>query len=43
MDAGLTLTGDMMLVLVVLTATIALFVSESVRVDIAADKLPTDF
>jgi di/tricarboxylate transporter len=36
MDAGLTLTGDMMLVLVVLTATIGLFVSELVRVDIAA-------
>jgi di/tricarboxylate transporter len=36
MESGLTLTGDMMLVLVVLTATIGLFVSELVRVDIAA-------
>jgi di/tricarboxylate transporter len=36
MEAGLTLTGDMMLVLVVLTATIGLFVSELVRVDVAA-------
>ena len=36
METGLTLTGDMMLVLVVLTATIGLFVSELVRVDIAA-------
>ncbi len=36
MDTGLTLTGDMMLVLVVLSATIGLFVSELVRVDIAA-------
>jgi di/tricarboxylate transporter len=36
MDTGLTLTGDMMLVLVILTATIGLFVSELVRVDIAA-------
>jgi len=36
MESGLTLNGDMMLVLVVLTATIGLFVSELVRVDIAA-------
>ena len=36
MESGLTLTGDMMLVLLVLTATIGLFVSELVRVDIAA-------
>jgi di/tricarboxylate transporter len=36
MDTGLTLTADMMLVLVVLSATIGLFVSELVRVDIAA-------
>ena len=36
MESGLTLTGDMMLVLVVLTATIGLFVSELVRIDIAA-------
>lgn len=36
MEAGLTLTGDMMLVLLVLAATIGLFVSELVRVDIAA-------
>ena len=36
METGLTLTGDMMLVLVVLSATIGLFVSEVVRVDIAA-------
>ncbi len=36
METGLTLTSDMMLVLVVLTATIGLFVSELVRVDIAA-------
>jgi di/tricarboxylate transporter len=36
MESGLTLSGDMMLVLVVLTATIGLFVSELVRVDIAA-------
>jgi len=36
MESGLTLTGDMMLVLVVLSATIGLFVSELVRVDIAA-------
>jgi di/tricarboxylate transporter len=36
MESGLTLTGDMVLVLVVLSATIGLFVSELVRVDIAA-------
>jgi di/tricarboxylate transporter len=36
METGLTLTGDMMLVLVLLSATIGLFVSELVRVDIAA-------
>jgi len=36
MESGLTLTGDMMLVLAVLSATIGLFVSELVRVDIAA-------
>jgi di/tricarboxylate transporter len=36
LETGLTLTGDMMLVLVVLSATIGLFVSELVRVDIAA-------
>jgi di/tricarboxylate transporter len=36
METGITLTGDMMLVLVVLTATIGLFISELVRVDIAA-------
>jgi di/tricarboxylate transporter len=36
MEAGLTLTSDMMLVLLILTATIGLFVSELVRVDIAA-------
>jgi len=36
MDGGLTLTGDMMLVLLVLAATIGLFVSELVRVDVAA-------
>ncbi len=36
MEYGLTLTGEMMLVLVVLSATIGLFVSELVRVDIAA-------
>lgn len=35
-EAGLTLTGDMMLVLVVVSATIGLFVSELVRVDVAA-------
>ncbi len=33
---GLTLTGDMMLVLLVLSATIGLFVSELFRVDVAA-------
>jgi di/tricarboxylate transporter len=36
METGLTLTGDMMLVLLVLSATIGLFVSELVRVDVAA-------
>ena len=36
MDAGLTLTGDMVLVLLVLSAAIGLFVSEVVRVDVAA-------
>lgn len=36
METGLTLTGDMMLVLLVLAATIGLFVSELLRVDIAA-------
>lgn len=36
MDAGIQLTQEMMLVLVVLSATIGLFVSELVRVDIAA-------
>ena len=36
MEPGLTLTGDMMLVLLVLAATIGLFVSELLRVDIAA-------
>lgn len=36
MESGLSLTTDMVLVLVVLTATIGLFVSELVRVDIAA-------
>ena len=36
MDAGLTLTSDMILVLIVLSATIGLFVSELVRVDVAA-------
>jgi len=35
-ETGLVLTGDMMLVMVVLSATIGLFVSELVRVDIAA-------
>lgn len=35
-EAGLTLTSDMMLVLVVLSATIGLFVSELLRVDVAA-------
>jgi di/tricarboxylate transporter len=36
MEAGIQLTQDMILVLVVLSATIGLFVSELVRVDIAA-------
>ena len=36
MEAGLSLTTEMVLMLVVLTATIGLFVSELVRVDIAA-------
>ena len=36
MDTGIPLTNDMILVLVVLSATIGLFVSELVRVDIAA-------
>ena len=36
METGLTLTGDMMLVLVVLATTIALFVFEVVRVDVVA-------
>jgi di/tricarboxylate transporter len=36
MEAGLTLTGDMMLVLAVLAITIALFVFEVVRVDVVA-------
>jgi di/tricarboxylate transporter len=36
MEAGLTLTGDMMLVLTVLAITIALFVFEVVRVDVVA-------
>lgn len=36
METGLTLTGDMVLVLVVLIATVGLFVSELVRVDVAA-------
>ena len=36
MESGLTLSGDMMLVLAVLAATIALFVFEVVRVDIVA-------
>jgi di/tricarboxylate transporter len=36
METGLTLSADMMLVLAILTATIGLFVSELVRVDIAA-------
>ena len=36
METGLALTSDMVLVLVVLSATIGLFVSELVRVDIAA-------
>jgi di/tricarboxylate transporter len=36
METGLTLTSDMILVLIVLSATIGLFVSELVRVDVAA-------
>jgi len=36
METGLTLTGDMMLVLMVLAITIALFVFEVVRVDVVA-------
>ena len=36
METGLTLTGDMMLVLAVLVITIALFVFEVVRVDVVA-------
>jgi len=36
MEAGLSLTGDMMLVLVVLAITITLFVMEVVRVDVVA-------
>jgi len=36
METGLTLTSDMVLVLILLSATIGLFVSELVRVDIAA-------
>ena len=36
METGLTLTGDMMLVLGVLAVTIALFVFEVVRVDVVA-------
>jgi len=36
METGLTLSSDMILVLIVLSATIGLFVSELVRVDIAA-------
>ena len=36
METGLTLTADMVLVLLILTATIGLFVLELVRVDIAA-------
>mgnify|MGYP001813248249 FL=1 len=36
MDGGIQLTQDMMLVLIVLSATIGMFVSELVRVDIAA-------
>lgn len=35
-ESGLTLTGDMVLVLLVLSATIGLFVSELLRVDVAA-------
>jgi len=36
MESGLALTSDMVLVLIILSATIGLFVSELVRVDIAA-------
>jgi di/tricarboxylate transporter len=36
MESGLALTTDMVLVLIILSATIGLFVSELVRVDIAA-------
>jgi len=36
LDTGLTLNADMVLVLLVLSATIGLFVSELVRVDVAA-------
>ena len=36
METGLTLTGDMMLVLTVLVITIALFVFEVVRIDVVA-------
>jgi di/tricarboxylate transporter len=36
METGLTLTSDMVLVLLVVSATIGMFVSELVRVDIAA-------
>jgi hypothetical protein len=36
METGLALSSDMILVLIVLSATIGLFVSELVRVDIAA-------
>jgi di/tricarboxylate transporter len=36
MESALTLTSDMVLVLIILSATIGLFVSELVRVDIAA-------
>ena len=36
MEAGIQLTQEMVLVLIVLSATIGLFVSELVRVDIAA-------
>jgi di/tricarboxylate transporter len=35
-ESGLTLTSDMVLVLVVLSATIGLFVSELLRIDVAA-------
>lgn len=36
MDGGLTLSGDMILVLMLLGLTVALFISEIVRIDIAA-------